>query len=100
VRPTLAGLLAAHHVQVTATAATPTSPLAALLGFLPLLLIGALLSAVIRGARRQAQSLGGIGRERCGTLPTKAEIPAPPTPIGPGVRVIARRTAGPSLAHG
>jgi len=34
---TLAGLLAAHHVQVTATAATPSSPLAALLGFLPLL---------------------------------------------------------------
>ena len=32
---TLAVLLAAHHVQVTATAATPSSPLAALLGFLP-----------------------------------------------------------------
>ncbi len=59
---TLAGRLAAHHVQVTATAATPSSPLAALLGFLPLLLIGALLFAVIRGARRQAQGLGGLGR--------------------------------------
>jgi cell division protease FtsH len=58
---TLAGRLAAHHVQVTATAVTPHSPLSALLGLLPLLLIGALLFVAIRGARRQAASLGGLG---------------------------------------
>jgi cell division protease FtsH len=57
----LAGRLAAHHVQVTATAATPSSPLSALIGFLPLLLIGALLFVAVRGARRQAASLGGLG---------------------------------------
>jgi cell division protease FtsH len=67
---TLVGRLAAHHVQVTAAAATATSPLAALRGFLPLLLLGALLFAVIRSARRQAQSLGGLGK--AGTL-TKAK---------------------------
>src|SRR6266571_613109 len=59
---TLAGRLAAHHVQVTAIAATSSSLLSVLIGFLPLLLIGALLFAVIRGARRQAQGLGGLGR--------------------------------------
>jgi cell division protease FtsH len=58
---TLAGLLAAHHVQVTATAATPGSPLSGLLGFLPLLLIGALLFAVIRRARTQVASIRGLG---------------------------------------
>jgi cell division protease FtsH len=57
----LAGRLAAHHVQVTATAATPSSPLSALLGFLPLLLIGALLFVAVRSARRHAASLGGLG---------------------------------------
>jgi cell division protease FtsH len=58
---TLAGRLAAHQVQVTATAATPSSPLSALIGFLPLLLIGALLFVAVRSARRQAASLGGLG---------------------------------------
>ncbi len=58
---TLAGDLAAHHVQVTATAAAATSsPLASVLaGLLPLLLIGGLIYFVIRGARRQAGGLGG-----------------------------------------
>jgi cell division protease FtsH len=57
----LAGDLAAHHVQVTATAAMPSSPLSVLLGLLPLLLIGGLLYFVIRSARRQAGNLGGLG---------------------------------------
>src|SRR5579862_1927798 len=58
---TLPGLLAAHHVQVTATAAAPSSPLSALFGLLPLLLIGALLVVMVRGARRHAATLGGLG---------------------------------------
>ena len=57
----LAGDLAAHHVQVTATAAAATSSSLAsvLTGLLPLLLIGGLIYFVIRGARRQAGGLGG-----------------------------------------
>jgi cell division protease FtsH len=53
--------LAAHHVQVTATAAAATSSslLPVLAGLLPLLLIGGLIYFVIRGARRQAGGLGG-----------------------------------------
>ena len=59
----LAGNLAAHHVQVTATAATmPSSLLSVLIGLLPLLLIGGLLYFGIRSARRQAGGLGGPGR--------------------------------------
>src|ERR1700691_1510292 len=54
--------LAAHHVQVTATAGTPSSLLSVLIGLLPLLLIGGVLYFVIRGARRQAGGLGGLGR--------------------------------------
>jgi cell division protease FtsH len=56
----LAGLLAAHHVQVTATAGGG-SPLAGLFGFLPLLLLGGLLFWAARRARRQAAGLGGLG---------------------------------------
>jgi cell division protease FtsH len=56
----LAGRLAAHHVQITATAATPSTPLSVLIGFLPLLLIGALLFVAVRSARRQVSSLGGF----------------------------------------
>ena len=56
----LAGNLAAHHVQVTATAAATSSPLLSVLaGLLPLLLIGGLIYFVIRGARRQSGGLGG-----------------------------------------
>jgi len=56
----LAGDLAAHHIQVTATAAAMSSSLlSVLIGLLPLLLIGGLLYFVIRGARRQAGGLGG-----------------------------------------
>jgi len=57
----LAGDLAAHHVQVTATAAMPSSLASLLLGLLPLLLIGGLLYIGIRSARRQAASMGGLG---------------------------------------
>jgi cell division protease FtsH len=57
----LAGDLAAHHVQVTAAAATSSSLLSVLVGLLPLLLIGGLIYFVIRGARRQSGGLGGLG---------------------------------------
>jgi cell division protease FtsH len=57
----LAGDLAAHHVQVTATAATPSSLASVLIGLLPLLLIGGLLYFVFRSARRQAGGIGGLG---------------------------------------
>src|SRR5580658_5435340 len=55
----LAGDLAAHHVQVTAAAATSASLLSVLAGLLPLLLFGGLIYFVIRGVRRQAGGLGG-----------------------------------------
>ena len=56
----LAGDLAAHHVQVTATAAATSSPLLSVLtGLLPLLFIGGLLYFVARSVRRQAGGLGG-----------------------------------------
>src|ERR1700761_5662872 len=55
----LAGDLAAHHVQVTATTAASSSLLSVLAGLLPLLLIGGLIYFVIRGARQQARGLGG-----------------------------------------
>src|SRR5579863_10578791 len=60
----LAGDLAAHHVQVTAsTAAASPSLLSALVGLLPLLLIGGLIYFVIRGMRQQAGGMGGtLGR--------------------------------------
>jgi cell division protease FtsH len=57
----LAGDLAAHHVQVTATAAAATSSslLSVLVGLLPLLLIGGLIYFAFRGLRRQSGGLGG-----------------------------------------
>jgi cell division protease FtsH len=55
----LAGDLAAHHVQVTATAAATSSPLlSVLIGLLPLLLIGGVLYLVFRSVRRQAAGGG------------------------------------------
>ena len=57
----LAGSLAAHHVQVTATAATMSSSLlSVLIGLLPLLLIGGLLVFSFRNIRRQAGGMGGL----------------------------------------
>jgi cell division protease FtsH len=56
----LAGDLAAHHVQVTATAAaTSSSLLSVLAGLLPLLLIGGLIFVGFRGVRRHAAGMGG-----------------------------------------
>ena len=57
----LAGDLAAHHVQVTATAAAATSSslLPVLVGLLPLLVIGGLFYFAFRGFRRQSGGLGG-----------------------------------------
>ena len=73
----LAGDLAAHHVQVTATAATPSSLASVLTGLLPLLLIGGLLYFVIRSARRQAGGLGGLGAlTKANTRVIDAERPA------------------------
>ena len=59
----LAGDLAAHHVQLTATAAAgmSSSPLPVLIGLLPLLLIGALMYVAFRTVRRHAGGLGGLG---------------------------------------
>jgi cell division protease FtsH len=57
----LAGDLAAHHVQVTATTAVPSSLLSVLFGLLPLLLLGGFIFFAVRAARRHAASLGGPG---------------------------------------
>jgi cell division protease FtsH len=57
----LAGDLAAHHVQVTATATMPVSPLSVLTGLLPLLLIGGLIFYSFRSVRRHAGGAGGLG---------------------------------------
>ena len=72
----LAGDLAAHHVQVTATAAAATSSslLSVLIGLLPLLLIGGLIYFVIRGARRQAGGLGGGLGGLSGLTKAKARV--------------------------
>jgi cell division protease FtsH len=59
----LAGDLAAHHVQVTGTAAAgmSSSPASVLIGLLPLLLIGALIYFALHAARRQPGGPGGLG---------------------------------------
>src|SRR5579862_9491441 len=59
----LAGDLASHHVQVTATAATSSSPSSALAGLLPLLLFGGLLYLGIRKVPLSSGGglLGGLG---------------------------------------
>jgi cell division protease FtsH len=58
----LAGDLAAHHVQVTATAATSSSLLSVLIGLLPLLLFGGLLYFGIRKVPLSAGGgVGGLG---------------------------------------
>jgi hypothetical protein len=95
----LAGALAAHHVQVTATAAAgmSSSPLSALIGLLPLLLIGGLIYYVVRHARRQGASPGGLVEQETITGDQvrafiSAARPAPPAAasstaaIGPAIR--------------
>jgi cell division protease FtsH len=66
---TLAGRLAAHHVLVTATAATGWS-LSGLIGLLSLLLAGGLLYSAVRGYRRLGAGLGGLG----GVAKAKARV--------------------------
>jgi len=58
----LAGDLAAHHVQVTATTAMSSSLLSVLIGLLPLLLFGGLLYLGIR--KVPLSSGGGLGGHR------------------------------------
>ena len=56
----LAGDLAAHHVQVTATAAAMSSSLlSVLIGLLPLLLFAGLIFLGIRGVSRHTGGMGG-----------------------------------------
>jgi cell division protease FtsH len=57
----LAGDLAAHHVQVSATTTSAFSLESVLIGLLPLMLIGGLLYLFFRSTRRHAQGLGGLG---------------------------------------
>jgi cell division protease FtsH len=56
---TLAERLAAHHVQISATAATSTSLTPVLIGLL-LLLLGGLFVAAVRNARQQTTGLGRL----------------------------------------
>ena len=56
---TLAGRLAAHHVQVSATAPTSSFLVPVLIGLL-LLLLGGLFVAAVRNARRRTTDVGGL----------------------------------------
>ena len=57
---TLAGRLAAHHVQISATAATSSSLVPVLIGLLLLVLLGGLFVAAVRNARQRPTGLGGL----------------------------------------
>jgi cell division protease FtsH len=78
----LAGDLAAHHVQVTATAAAASSSLASvLIGLLPLLLFAGLIFLGIRGVSRHTSGMGGgigglNGMTKAKTRVIDAERPA------------------------
>jgi cell division protease FtsH len=68
----LAGDLAAHHVQVSATTATMSSSLpSVLVGLLPLLLLAGLIFVGFRGVRRHA---GGMGGAMGGMTKAKARV--------------------------
>jgi cell division protease FtsH len=56
---TLAGQLAVHHVQVTATATMPSSPVPLLIGLL-LVMIGGLFYIGVRGARQETGGMRGL----------------------------------------
>ena len=56
---TLAGRLAVHHVQVTATAAMPSSQGPLLIALLLLVMIGGLFYVGVRGARHETGGLRG-----------------------------------------
>ena len=78
----LAGDLAAHHVQVTATAAATSSPLlSVLIGLLPLLFIGGLLYFVARSVRRQAGGFGGGIGGLTSVTKAKARVIAAERPV-------------------
>ena len=74
----LAGDLAAHHVQVTATTATSSSLLSVLIGLLPLLLFGGLLYLGIRKVPLSSggglSGLGGLAKAKARVI--DAERPA------------------------
>ena len=72
----LAGDLAAHHVQITATTAVASpSLLGVLVGLLPLLLIGGLFYAAFRGFRQSGGGLGsGLGGGFGGLTKAKARV--------------------------
>jgi len=71
----LAGDLAAHHVQVTATAATTSSSLASVLtGLLPLLLFAGLIFLGIRAVSRHTSGLGGGMGHLNGMAKAKARV--------------------------
>ena len=57
----LPSLLLAHHVTVTATNSSATSPLGVLISFLPMLLIGAVLVWMFRRGRKQLGGGGALG---------------------------------------
>src|SRR5580700_4050257 len=57
----VAGDLAAHHVQIAATAAMPSSVLPGLIGLLSLVLIGGLFYAAFRGYRQARGPGSGFG---------------------------------------
>jgi cell division protease FtsH len=57
---TLAGRLAAHHVQISATAATSSSLVPVLIGLLLLVLLGGLFVAAVRNARQRTTGPGGL----------------------------------------
>ena len=86
----LAGDLAAHHVQVTATAAPMSSSLTSvLIGLLPLLLLAGLIFLGIRGVSRHLGGMGGgmgglngITKARARVI--DAERPPPGSPTWPG----------------
>jgi cell division protease FtsH len=71
----LAGDLAAHHVQVTATAATMSSSLmSVLIGLLPLLLLAGLIFVGIRGVSRHVGGMGGGMGDLNGMTKAKARV--------------------------
>ena len=57
---TLAGRLAAHHVQISATAATSSSLVPVLIGLLLLVVLGCLFVAAVRNARQRTTGGGGV----------------------------------------
>jgi cell division protease FtsH len=70
---TLAGRLAAHHVQISATTAASSSLMPVLIGLLLLVLLGGLFVAAVRNARQGTRGLGRL----TGVTNTNARIVDP-----------------------